>query len=555
MSSGRPIRPSGAAAAICSPCWASVVAIILDSNGPGATALTVICRGPSSRARTRVSWCSPALLAEYEYVLSSGTRRPSMLPTLITRAGSSAVPAASSSGRNARVRKNGVLRFRSRTLSQAEAGNSASGAPQVAPALLTRMWTRSSDRPTSSASRRHSSSRDRSAGTDSATPYWDSSATAACPASARRELMYTEAPACSSPRAIIRPIPRPPPLMTATFPVRSNKSTRSSKAGSVEVTVAGIDDLRVHSEDLGELFDHHVEDELAQLVLVLGPGQQRAAEQHDAGAVGRVPRVAGVGGPADDAGQRHAFVGDDGVEVWHFLDRELHVGQFGLPARLQPRDRLEHDVVELLGSAAVQRDPGRDQPAAQPAAMAITPPRPGPWPRTAFAGMHSYRAYKITSPPGAHARHPATSGFRTEHDTRTAAGRGDGVTVGGRIPSPLYPTPPFRAEDRHGDVSEVGWVSSRCCSRTACKHPPVYTLTYVYRDSTAVLGPLAAYVEPHCYDLCEKHAGRLTAPRGWDVVRLPVEPVQDRAEGLEALANAVMGRQQRGRGKKESGGE
>ena len=93
---------------------------------------------------------------------------------------------------------------------------------------------------------------------------------------------------------------------------------------------------------------------------------------------------------------------------------------------------------------------------------------------------------------------------------------------------------------RRGDVSEVGWVSSRCCSRTACKHPPVYTLTYVYRDSTAVLGPLAAYVEPHCYDLCEKHAGRLTAPRGWDVVRLPVDPARERADDLEALANAVM---------------
>jgi hypothetical protein len=85
-------------------------------------------------------------------------------------------------------------------------------------------------------------------------------------------------------------------------------------------------------------------------------------------------------------------------------------------------------------------------------------------------------------------------------------------------------------------------VSSRCCSRTACKHPPVYTLTYVYRDSTAVLGPLAAYVEPHCYDLCEKHAARLVAPRGWDVVRLPVDPesAREREDDLEALANAVM---------------
>ena len=90
-------------------------------------------------------------------------------------------------------------------------------------------------------------------------------------------------------------------------------------------------------------------------------------------------------------------------------------------------------------------------------------------------------------------------------------------------------------------------MGSRCCSRTACKHPPVYTLTYVYRDSTAVLGPLAAYVEPHSYDLCEKHATRLVAPRGWDVVRLPVETVQDRADDLEALANAVMEAQPRGR--------
>jgi hypothetical protein len=82
-------------------------------------------------------------------------------------------------------------------------------------------------------------------------------------------------------------------------------------------------------------------------------------------------------------------------------------------------------------------------------------------------------------------------------------------------------------------------VNSRCCSRTACKQPPVYTLTYVYRESTAVLGPLAAYVEPHCYDLCEKHAARLVVPRGWEVVYLPKDPAQERADDLEALANVV----------------
>ena len=67
------------------------------------------------------------------------------------------------------------------------------------------------------------------------------------------------------------------------------------------------------------------------------------------------------------------------------------------------------------------------------------------------------------------------------------------------------------------------------------------TLTYVYRDSTAVLGPLATYAEPHCYDLCERHAGRLTAPRGWEVVRLAPDPeaLKPSSDDLEALADAV----------------
>jgi hypothetical protein len=66
-------------------------------------------------------------------------------------------------------------------------------------------------------------------------------------------------------------------------------------------------------------------------------------------------------------------------------------------------------------------------------------------------------------------------------------------------------------------------------------------LTYVYADSTAVLGPLATYAEPHCYDLCEQHAGSLTVPRGWEVLRLamPTTPQQPGPDDLLALANAV----------------
>ena len=60
----------------------------------------------------------------------------------------------------------------------------------------------------------------------------------------------------------------------------------------------------------------------------------------------------------------------------------------------------------------------------------------------------------------------------------------------------------------------------RTCSRTACGNRAVATLTYVYADSTAVLGPLATFAEPHAYDLCEAHSERLSAPRGWEVLRL-----------------------------------
>lgn len=56
-----------------------------------------------------------------------------------------------------------------------------------------------------------------------------------------------------------------------------------------------------------------------------------------------------------------------------------------------------------------------------------------------------------------------------------------------------------------------------------------------------MLGPLATYAEPHCYDLCAAHSQRLTAPRGWEVLRLAPDPdaVGPSSDDLEALANAV----------------
>ncbi len=71
------------------------------------------------------------------------------------------------------------------------------------------------------------------------------------------------------------------------------------------------------------------------------------------------------------------------------------------------------------------------------------------------------------------------------------------------------------------------------------------TLTYVYAEQTAVLGPLALTAEPGAYDLCTRHAERMSAPKGWEIIRLPDEdPVrefrqQQADDDLMALANAV----------------
>jgi hypothetical protein len=55
-----------------------------------------------------------------------------------------------------------------------------------------------------------------------------------------------------------------------------------------------------------------------------------------------------------------------------------------------------------------------------------------------------------------------------------------------------------------------------------------------------VVGPLASRAEPHGYDLCQTHALSLSAPRGWEVIRLAAEePVGPSTDDLLALADAV----------------
>ncbi|WP_342319161.1 DUF3499 domain-containing protein [Corynebacterium mayonis] len=87
----------------------------------------------------------------------------------------------------------------------------------------------------------------------------------------------------------------------------------------------------------------------------------------------------------------------------------------------------------------------------------------------------------------------------------------------------------------------------RCC-RPGCGRPAVATLIYAYAESTAVIGPLAPTPDPHAWDLCERHSAHITAPVGWDLVRVERVHIDDDEldsleelddEELTALANAV----------------
>ncbi len=81
----------------------------------------------------------------------------------------------------------------------------------------------------------------------------------------------------------------------------------------------------------------------------------------------------------------------------------------------------------------------------------------------------------------------------------------------------------------------------RGCSRAGCRSTATMTLTYIYAESTAVVGPLATFSEPHAYDLCAVHGERLKVPHGWNVIKQELtgsEPGPS-DDDLMAIADAV----------------
>lgn len=60
-------------------------------------------------------------------------------------------------------------------------------------------------------------------------------------------------------------------------------------------------------------------------------------------------------------------------------------------------------------------------------------------------------------------------------------------------------------------------IVARLCSRTGCSEAATASLTYDYAHALAWLDPLHAERDPHAYDLCDRHAARLSPPQGWQL--------------------------------------
>ena len=107
---------------------------------------------------------------------------------------------------------------------------------------------------------------------------------------------------------------------------------------------------------------------------------------------------------------------------------------------------------------------------------------------------------------------------------REALGRVNSVPDGGSVDE----VPRFEANVSDslysGGAMPHRETPPRLCSKSSCQAIAAATLTYVYEDQEAVIGPLAIRKEPHTYDLCDAHAQRLSAPVGWRVSRYSPYP-------------------------------
>src|SRR5271165_374005 len=277
---------------------------------------------------------------------------------LMTRAGSFGSAAARSAGSSAIVRSNTPCTFVRRTFSHPLGGNSSSGAPHPAPALLTRMSSSSKRSLVARASSAAPSGVEMSPGIAWQSPICASAAAAALTSSALREETITRAPACTRPRAIISPIPREPPVTSAVLGETSNRaliaarayrSPRQAIARSVrldEIDVAGENLDLAAMDEVGDLHAVACREDERALAQILG---QPLPALHDPLGVPATRREVSAGfcpKPAHEVPTGRANGGVTGARV-RGADREV-------PAL----ERREHAAVAALR----QHEPAVEEP-------------------------------------------------------------------------------------------------------------------------------------------------------------------------------------------------
>lgn len=57
------------------------------------------------------------------------------------------------------------------------------------------------------------------------------------------------------------------------------------------------------------------------------------------------------------------------------------------------------------------------------------------------------------------------------------------------------------------------------CAKPMCRNYADCTLNYDYESRVIAIGPLVGEHAQGSYDLCSDHAGRTTAPQGWEILR------------------------------------
>ena len=244
MSSGPPMRPSGAEAAISSPRVARVASIIFDSKGPGATALTVMMPRPEPAGqhpgelvqaglagrvgvgRGFARQAQPVDAADVDHP-GRGCRR--------YRPPRAAAGTPGSGRRPPEVEVDDLVPAVRGELLQGAAPVAAGVVDQDVDALFE---TGRPPRPAAGTPPRGTGRRHRQHGAE---------LEAAGRGVARLGLARADVdPSAgrSRPRAIIMPIPRVPPATTATLPLRSNRYPRPSRVAGVDRGIVGPVRLR-----------------------------------------------------------------------------------------------------------------------------------------------------------------------------------------------------------------------------------------------------------------------------------------------------------------------